>query len=191
MDKYDIARINKELKDIMHDFNESYKFHCRASREQYMKTLRPGSPIPAEGRIYTEECKNAYEVDCAKLRERARNTLSDCMSKLKTKVTDAPSAEAVNSIGLLKIRNDVKEDELKDLVDRYGDNVQAYKAISSIAEEHGIYVFGKHPAEVQMQMIDDLAHSLNKALVPHNDKVSDGLIALYNLHIDQTFPVEE
>ena len=191
MDKFERARINKELKDVMHDFNEAYKFFCRTSREQYMKNLPAGSPVPAEGRIYTEESKNLYAVECTKLRDRARASLAKATSELKKNTTEAPSAEAVNSINLLKIRSDITEGEIMDLVDRYGSNVQAYKAIRSIAKENKIHVLGEHPEDIEMQNIENLSSSIDKAIVPTNDRISDGLVAMFNMSIDQTFPVED
>ena len=51
---------NMKLKRLLNDYIDNYNIYCEKSREEYMKTLPPGSPVPNPGKIYTEEWKDHF-----------------------------------------------------------------------------------------------------------------------------------
>jgi hypothetical protein len=186
-----MANANKELKKIMNDFNETYKRVCAQSRDEYIKSLGPGAMIPNDGpRIYTENGKNFFTEECRKYKAKAHEIIDAQINDLKNKITEAPSTEAVNSITLLKLRDSVTEKEISDLMERYGDNVQAYKALNSIAYAHDIKSFGDHPLCDRLDNVEALSASIDKTLVPWNNHISDGFIGFFNMDIDSVFPAE-
>lgn len=184
------TQANQELKKIMSDFNESYKLVCAQSRDEYIKTLKPGSPLPTEGTIYTENRKSQFSEECNKYRAKAHEIINAHIDELKRKETDAPSTEAVNTITLLKLRDNVSEKEISELLERYGDNPQAYRAINSIAFSHDIKSFGDHPISESLENLEALSSGIDKVIAPWNKNISDGYIAMFNLQIDSAFPEE-
>ena len=191
---YRASTINKELKELLNTFKDSYRTTCYASRVQYMKTLPAGSQIPKEGVIYGDAEKQQFDLDCKGFRDKANKILSDAHSELKKEATEAPSTEAVNSITLLNMRKDITETDVDDLLTRYGSNPQAWKTIKSIANDHDIRGFRDHPIDEQIQNIEGLANTLNKTLSlasASSGHAGDGFLAMVAGQIDQTFPVDE
>lgn len=190
---YRASTINKELKELLNTFKDSYRTTCYASRVQYMKTLPAGSQIPKEGVIYGDAEKQQFDLDCKGFRDKAYKILSDAHSELKKEATEAPSTEAVNSLALLNMRKDITETEIEDLINRYGDNPQVWKTIRSIAGENGIRV-SDHPINEQIRNIEGLMHTLNSTLsVASASKghAGDGFLSMVAMQIDDAFPVEE
>ena len=189
---YRASTINKELKELLNTFKDSYRTTCYASRVQYMKTLPAGSQIPKEGVIYGDAEKQQFKLDCKGFRDKANKILSDAHSELKKEATEAPSTEAVNSVALLNMRKDITETEIEDLINRYGDNPQVWKTIRSIAGENGIRV-SDHPINEQIRNIEGLMHTLNSTLsVASASKghAGDGFLSMVAMQIDDAFPVE-
>lgn len=186
-----MANANKELKKIMSDFNETYKAICAKSREDYIKSLGPGAMIPNNGpMIYTEDGKNYFTEECRKYKAKAHEILDTHVRDLKNKITEAPSTDAVNSITLLKLRDSITEKEISDLMERYGDNVQAYNAIKSIAYAHNIKSFGDHPLNARLENVEALTENIDKTIAPWNKYISDGYIGFLGMDIDSVFPTE-
>ena len=181
---------NQELKKIMRDFLDSYKSIGIQSRDNYIKTLAPGSPLPKEGIIYGEYGKELFSDKCREYRNKAHQIVDFHLNETKRKETEAPSTEAVNSITLLKLRDDVTEKDISDLLDRYGENPQAYRAINSVAREHKILSFGDHPISQSRENLETLSASIDKAISPGNEHISDGFVSIFDMTIDSAFPEE-
>lgn len=190
---YSNKTVNKELKTIISQFKDSYNMICDSSRAEYMKTLRPGAQIPREGTIYGEESKAEFDSMCSGYREKAREILDGVVSDLKVRLTDAPSAEAVNAISLLNMRKNVTREEVEDLLGRYGDNPQAWRTIASIASEHGVRGIGESATEEQYRDVLGVRNSLERTLYPSSamaGHAESGYLSMLGAHIDQVFPAE-
>lgn len=187
---YTMSQANKELKKIMSDFNNAYKTMCAQSRDDYIKTLNPGAPLPQEGALYTEDMKQKFSDECLKYRHKAHEIIDQHINELKKKATDAPSTEAVNSISLLKLRDSITEKEISEMLERYGDNVQAYRAINSIAYAHDIKSFDDHPISEHLERVEALSSSIDKVIAPWNKNISDAYIGFVSMDIDSVFPEE-
>ena len=194
MGKFSNERINKDLKSIMSQFRDSYKSMSDASRLEYIKTLAPGANVPEEGRIYGDDRRAEFESMCQGYRAKVSDFIQGAIKDLKNKVTESPSPDAVNTITLLNLRSDVTPEEIDDLIDRYGDNVQAYKAIVSIANEKkikGLDVI--HPIEIEIRDAEDLESAIERSLniaSATSGHTSDAFLDMIDLQIDNAFPTD-
>lgn len=91
------------------------------------------------------------------------------------------------------MRKDITENEVEDLLNRYGDNVQAYSTINSIAKDHGIKVFKDNPIGKDLENVEEVRSLLDKFINYEratSGRTSDGLKSMIELKIDETFPTE-
>lgn len=186
-------RTNKELKSILSQFKDSYRIACDSSRNAYMKTLSAGAQVPKEGMIYGEDRRREFESMCAGYRDKALEILNKVGTELREKATEAPSTEAVNSITLLNMRKNITEDEIDNLLTRYGDNPQAWETIVSIARDHDIHAFNDHPIKRQIEAVDGLARTMERTISAQSANgghASDGFLAMIEMNIDDVFPIE-
>lgn len=193
MPSYKLERANKDLKSIVSRFGDSFSTMCETSRNAYMRTLAPGAQIPREGILYGQDARDEFESMCAGYRAEADIILNDLASELKKKTTDAPDTDAVNTISLLKMRGDIAPDEVSDLLDRYGENPQAYRAIVAIANEKGLKEFelAKHPVDEALQNVADLSTTLRRTLSESSASAghaSEGFLDMVSAQIDLAIP---
>lgn len=185
-------RINKDLKTITSQFKDAYRISCDSSRNAYMRTLAPGSPVPKEGIIYGDDYRREFESMCAGYQDRAQTILKDALEDLVKIETEAPSTEAVNSITLLKMRDDITEKEIDNLLTKYGDNPQAWRALVSIARDHKIRTFPDHPVYTEIENIENLGANIEKTLTLRSAEQghAEGYISFLDAMIDGAFPTE-
>lgn len=186
-------KVNKELKSIISQFKDSYQIACDSSRNAYMKTLPAGARVPKEGILYGDERRQEFESMCAGYRDKALALLNKVLSDLHDKMTEAPSTDAVNSITLLGLRENISQSEIENLLERYGDNPQAWNTIVSIARDHDIRAFSDHPIEGQISAINDLSRSLERVLSTRSASAghaTDGFLSMVEMQIDEVFPAE-
>ena len=186
--------INQELKDITKKYNECFRIVSEKSRSAYVNTLPPGATIPKGGKIFDQESRAFFEDRCQEFRSAADNLIGSRLSDLKKMATDAPSTEAVNTISLLNMRKNISESEISDLLARYGDNIQAYNTIVSIAKEHNIHTFSEHGVSVAITKLEDLQRSVDNALTVHNaeeGRATDGFMSMLQMQIDDVIPDNE
>lgn len=185
---------NNELKQIMKEYRDTYRVMCDASRDRALKAAAPGTPVPESGKLYGDDVREEFDSRCRDYRSRVRAITGTRADELKRKLTDAPSPEALGAVTLLSMRKDVTREEIEDLIDRYGDNPQAYKTITSIAREREILGFDPHPVETELRAVEDLEHSMIKTLSAHEAErghAADGFLSMIGMNIDNTFPPEE
>lgn len=195
MNYFTKQRVNKDLKSLTSRFKDGYRITCESSRNAHMRTLSPGSPMPPQGIIYGDNIRKEFESECSGYRVKAREIIDEALQDLKKKETEAPTNEAVNSITLLNLRKEITENEIDDLLTRYGkDNPQAWRAINSIAYDHGIKVFKDHPVYEEIEAVEALGKTLEKTISlssAESGHASDGYITLVDEQIDNVFPSGE
>lgn len=176
----------KELKSILSQYRDSYNSMCETSRNSYMKTLPPGAIVPKSGQIYGDEARAEFESLSAGFRERIKNVISNVTDALRDRATESPSNEAVNSITLLKMRNEITRNEVEDLLLKYGDNPQAWNTIVSIASDHKIYI-DNHPIGQELQAVEDLGYSIDRVMYSGaSSKIAgEGLFDMMAMQIDE------
>lgn len=182
-----------ELKSIISQFRDTYNRMSEQSRKNKMNNLEPGAVIPAKGNLYGEEALEQFKSYAESARIRMRQVLDEAETELKKKMVEAPSDEAVNALTVLKMRNNVTQDEINGFLENYGDNYQAYKAIASIAFEKKLNTWESakvNEIDTTLEKMADLRKNLENALtysdiMAHHDK--PGFYEIVNMRIDETF----
>lgn len=190
---YQSKKTNAELKALVKQFNEGFRINTEMSRDAHIHTLPTGSKIPEEGKFYDNATRALFAGTCEQLRTKAREILDTQLQKIKTEAIESPADDAVNAIKLLSMRKNITEGEVDSLLQRYGDNVQAYKTIVDIAEDHGLHGWARHPIDAQMQDVEDLAGTLDRAFTVSNaemGRASNGFCSVLDMQIDNVFSAE-
>lgn len=187
--------IKDELKAITNEYAKNYKEICEASRDDYMKSLNPGSPTPARDVLYGDEARAKFGKKADSHRAKAIMIIGNELRSLNEKMSAAPSTEAVNALKVLKMRKTVKADEVESLMMRYGDNSLVHDTLCEIAAEHDIgkYAYADNPLRVKAEKLNDLRHSITNNLnlaSAEKGHASDGFIAFLNATIDDALPDE-
>lgn len=102
------------------------------------------------GRIYVqsyvdEQCKavdekfRAFVVEQAdELKALASEVVAEHREKLEKALSVAPTAEQLNLLTALQLRDDISKEELNSIAGQLGTNFQAIKALQSIAKKKGV-----------------------------------------------------
>ena len=181
------TRAKQELKTIVSQFADGYKMTAKASRDAYLKTLAPGARVPEDGRIFGDDKRSEFESACKGYRERVHSVISEYLEELHKQETEAPSPEAVNSITLLNMRQNITEEEVGRLLEKYGENAQAYKAIVDIAGAHDLHIWGAHPVSAQIEGAEALEKELSREISltsAEGGHASEAFVSVLNMDID-------
>lgn len=187
---FNSSDINKQLKQAITDFKDTYKRTCKKSREDYLNSAGVGSQvrIPKENEICTREARDAFQNDCTAYRHRIAEILKPVYADLEATATEPPTTEAVNAISLLQNRNNVSPLEIDLMVKKYGGNASAYNAIVSIAEKNHNYRYQPHTVEDDIKTVQSLeeclCRNINASKIVSNG-FSDGLAATLALEVDK------
>ena len=136
--------LKKQLEQIFKDFVRDYAQYSSVSRDAYMRTLQPGATVPEENQIFGDMVAE-FEAKAAEYRQKADAILDAKIDEVIAEKTASPSNEAVNVITLLDARNNVTEEDIKDVLDTYGDNYQVYRSLQDIAHKIGKDFTNDHP----------------------------------------------
>lgn len=190
LNTYDKARANKELKQILNNYRSAYKKINDKNWNEYRDTLRPGQVIQSKIDLSLDNLE-MLKKEADTCREKAQGVLQPLLDKIDKEISTAPSAEATNTIQLLALRSSITEADIDNLMKRYGDNVQAYKAIRDIAKEKDIAIYRPHPAEVERDNINHLLYNFEKNPEGYGDG-KDGITYLSFIEstIDRSLPAE-
>ena len=186
---------NKELKAITSAYAKDFKNICERSREERLKSLQPGDPMPREGVLYGDDARERFMTRAAAHRAKALSIVDGELAKLKDEMTKAPSTDAVNTLTLLKMRNKITPEDLRPIMERYGDNNQVYDTLRDIAAQHEIrdYAFESNPLRVKAEKLNGLKSSLNNNLrIDRAEKgyANDGFMSFLDAVIDDALPEE-
>lgn len=157
---------NYELKVILDRYAQDYANTAEASRQAFMQSAKGGDMIPEPGHIYGNEYKAQFKERCRGYQANAEKILNGIIADTRAKATEAPSDEAVRVVQMLQLREEVDTDEVYNLLEVYGSNAQAYKAIASVAASKGVRV---RPCPIDEELKDlealkrDMANTLTLA----------------------------
>lgn len=79
------------------------------------------------------------------------------------------------------------------MMNKYGDNYQAARAIGSLAKDHKFTNVPENPIDEQLERIEGLNNSLSKSLSldsAESGHISDGFLSFISLDVDSAFPTE-
>lgn len=184
---------NTQLKKIVKNYYDDYDATCRISREERLKELRAGDPIPPEGRLYGKY-KEQFQNRAYDYRNQAMKIIDDELNTINNELAKAPSTEAVNSISLLALRNHSTKKDFDNLLNVYGDNYQAFTTLKDLAIQKDIIpdlAFTEHPTVIRKEMVEIARNSLFNSLWENKtsdpDHNTEGYKELLNITIDNAF----
>ena len=189
-----MKNVNQQLKDIFSKFTREFQKAQENSRIEELKTMRPGSVVPDSGKIFGDNARAAFKDTCEELRGKVQEVIGMERERVKKEITEAPSVEAVNSISLLNMREDVPKEEIDNLIERYGSNYQAYQALSSIAKKNGHFWIGDHPLGKRLRDMDELEANICREidiLKAESGHASPAFESVVGMTIDNVFPADE
>ena len=172
---------NEELKQILRGYASAYKWACDNSRDTLIDTMKPGTPLPQEGRIYGDAFRDQFKKDAAGYRDRALKIVDDEIKAINAKLTAAPSTDAVNSIMMLRMKQNITRADIDRLVSAYGSNPLAYDTIRSIAFESGIRDLPDNPLTIKAERLADVRSSIEKTMTIHQAEaghIGDGFFSM-------------
>lgn len=186
---------NKELKEITRAYAKDFKDICERSREERIKSLQPGDPVPKEGVLYGDDARERFKIKAAEHRAKAISIVDGELAKLQDEMTAAPSTEAVSTLTLLKMRSKLTAEDLRPIMERYGGNNQVYDTLRDIAAQHDIrdYAFETNPLRIHAEKLNNLKSSLNNDLRiewAEKGRASDGFMGFLDAVIDDALPNE-
>ena len=184
---------NYELKVILDRYAQDYADTAEASRQAFMQSAKGGDMIPEPGHIYGNEYNAQFESRCIKYQADAAKILDSVIADTRAKVTEAPSDEAVRVVQMLQPRNELSADEVHYLLEVYGNNAQAYKAIASVAASKGVRVM---PCPIDEELKDlealkrDTVSTLTLANATKGHAVKSFLEFFKAVSIDKVLPID-
>ena len=184
---------NHQLKQIVNEFVTRYEAACEESRMELIRRSSGGAGIPMPGHLYSSEAKNAFDDTCTTLREKAMQVIETEVNALRDSMLKAPPADVVNIITLLDLRNDVQMEEINALMDKYGDNEQAFRAIAGVSARKRLHVYHDSP---KVQHLNDCIHLQNtlrdmlSTASAESGHASKGYAEMVTIQIDLVFPAE-
>lgn len=184
---------NYELKVILDKYAQDYAHTAEESRTAFMQSAKGGDRIPVPGRIYGNDYKKQFENRCQGYRAEAEKVLDSIISDTRAKATEAPSNEAVRVVQMLQLREGVAADEVYSLLEVYGSNAQAYKAIASVAASKGVRVM-PCPIDEELKDLEALKRDTLKTLTlvsAEGGHAADSFLSFFKaVSVDKALPIE-
>lgn len=184
--------INNTLKSLKVKMDSSFTKHAEASRQEHIKELPAGAPLPKANTIYGSEHLAAFREEAEEIRSQAFAAIAEEREKVQKQMADAPSSEAVNAISLMKLRTDLTPDDVSNMLSAYGDNYSAHKAIVSVASEAGVRSdYPAHKLDTAADGLDYVAGkvpSMFSATAYERDGVQPVITLGFNTTIDSELP---
>lgn len=163
LSKSEKARINKELKELVNEYKQSYEAIRQQSEAKYKTTLQAGATFHPQKGFYYEEDRQAFNTVCNRLREKAHGLIDKAALEVMAQNTAAPSTEAVNVVTLLNARQNVSADEIDQLMTKYGhDCPMVYKALHEKAQALGYHDFKPHPITEEAENMDAVSRIIDR-----------------------------
>ena len=188
--KLDTRGANLRLQQIVDQFGETYRALCEASRAAFMASLRGGDRIPAPGHIYGKEFGEQFSAKCREFMDAAAAIIDEQTAVVREKLVEAPSTEAVNTVQLLALRDELTEEEVDGLLARYGENAQVFKAIVSVSAAKGLRGW-KCPLDERLEDLNGLLVTLRRTFTLASAEAghaSEGYLAMVKMQINSALP---
>ena len=192
--KLESARLNKELKGLMSDYQRSYEILRQKSEDRAKTALRPGQTFHEQKGFYDESSRAEFQDICKGLREKAHALIDGAALEVMAENTKAPSTEAVNVVTLLNARQNVSPEEIDQLMTKYGhDCPMVYKALHEKAESLGYHDFKPHPITEAAESIEALNRVIDRSFDAYNaeQRSMGATTGAFDVTVDSAFPAGE
>ena len=151
----------ERLREITNDFMNEYAGYCVQSRNEYLKTLKPGTPTPSEGKIYGDAFLRSFNERADFYRSKVDALLGGKLDEIAKVKTTAPSSDVVNLLTMLSFRDNINENDIDEVMQAHGDNYQAYRALQDIAKKHNVRIYQDHPLVSQEEVLKSAKKALD------------------------------
>lgn len=194
LSSYEKNKINKELKEIIGEFNSTFDIIRQRSEDKYKTTLKAGETFRPQNGFYFDEDRQAFAIECEKYRTKAHDLVDNAINEVRELNTKAPSTEAVNTVMLLNTRNDVSAEEIDQLMTKYGlECPMVYKSLYEKAQSLGYRDFKQHPIVEEAENMEALSNVIDRTFnadrAENSNKVA--ITAGFCVTTDNAFPVSE
>ena len=189
LEKYEAQHASNKLIEYLNTYKKRANNIIEKNRSDYMQTLTPGATVPYHLPL-SEDYRAQLDSEIKGLRAKFKAEILPLIEKLKKDVAEAPTTEATNTISLLALRSDIDENEISFLMEQYGNNVQCYKAIKDIARKHEINTYSENPTMAQYERLTGLYSKLDSWNTIQAEEMSEGLLAMYELDINDALASE-
>ena len=129
-----------DLQTLLTQYQHEFQKACDASLKDAKLALKPGQKVPEGGQIYGEEAKAEFKSLAESYKIRADRILDAELAQYDNALTEAPTDEAVRVISLLRDREFIDATEFEAVVNKYGNNILAYRALNEIGKKHGYHL---------------------------------------------------
>ena len=182
--------INRDLNKLLDSFVAEWENARNKSWNEYITALPAGSRLPAmQDTIVRQEDRAAFLEKAVEYFNKADVLINSGRSMIIDELTKAPSEEAVRTIEMLKLRENISDIELKSLMDKYGDNPQTYNAIRSIAQKQERFIFPENIFDAELNRVDICRDNL-RAFFNATGSKTVGRAYFVKMVIDEAFPAE-
>lgn len=181
---------NFQLKQLVDDFGSAFQTISEESRTALMRNSTAGERIPVPGRLYGNEYRAQFTDRCDEIRGAVAAVINEQIDNIKAAMAEAPSADAVNTVQMLALRDDITADEIDIVFGKYGDNYQAAKAIISVAASKGLHGWSC-TVEKQLADLEALLSTMRRTMTAtsaENGHASSGYLEMLKIQIDSVLP---
>ena len=185
-------KANEGIKELLKDYSDSFRIYKQRAREEQLLKLPVGATVvPKDVELYGEY-KDRFNDKVTEIKYKVKDIIDPIREDLVNQTTDAPDTDAINMVSLLTTRKNVSEDDIYNMLDRYGNNYQVYNAVKDIAIEHEIRV-PDHPIDRELENIDNLLANCNQLSLKgaENGHASAGFMSLMGMSVDDAFPIDQ
>ena len=139
--------ITNEVSDALQRFERRADEIAARSQYEARANLNPGDKVSRYGRreTPTQEGRDAIAALQSETYRELSGIFDRAQSMVDSELAEPPSQDAVNSIGALKLRTRVTQQDVSALLKKYGGNYQARAAIEDVAREKGVMVVDPIP----------------------------------------------
>lgn len=181
---------NFQLKQLVDEFGSAFQTIAEESRTALMRHSTAGERIPVPGRLYGNEYRAQFTARCDEIRGAVAAVINEQIDNIKATMAEAPSADAVNTVQMLALRDDITADEINVVLEKYGENYQAAKAIISVAASKGLRGWSCS-ADSRLEDLENLRSVMRRtinATSAENGHASNGYLEMLKIQIDSALP---
>lgn len=172
MPSIDKILISNHLKQTITDLDARVRAVCANSQTAAAANLEPGETFTKPG---------AYAAASDAAKKEALDACNNALAEVKSycdgerkrvfsSLIEAPTPEAVNTLTVLRMRDDVTADELSQIATVFSDNYQVQKALADIASNNGVNF--DSPSLTDIKTIDAMGHAAESAINAIGDAVT-------------------
>ena len=165
--------IAQNLKKNLREYRELYE---NAVRDSYEATLRShvdnGSPMPAKGKIVTEQHRESFINQGRALREKTLHELDEWRKQVNKAKAAAPSDDATRAVQAFQqinpktLTREAYQAEAQNIADQYGDNYLTYMALKGIALA-GDARLDPHPLVAEIENFESIERLVSDYFNPY------------------------